>query len=82
MNVTETIQTFLEFFAERGHQVITGSSLVPPDGDQALFTTAGMHLLTRYLEGRPHPQGKRLAGMRSAACVPPIWMPRSAITGT
>ncbi len=64
MNVTETIRTFLEFFGERGHQVIPGSSLVPPDGDQVLFTTAGMHPLTRYLEGRPHPQGKRLAGVQ------------------
>ena len=64
MNVTETIRTFLEFFGERGHQVIPGSSLVPPDGDQVLFTTAGMHPLTRYLEGRPHPQGKRLVGVQ------------------
>jgi alanyl-tRNA synthetase len=64
VNVTETIQTFLEFFAERGHQVIPGSSLVPPDGDQVLFTTAGMHPLTPYLEGRPHPQGRRLAGVQ------------------
>jgi alanyl-tRNA synthetase len=61
MDVT---QTFLEFFAERGHRVIPGSSLVPPDGDQVLFTTAGMHPLTRYLEGRPHPDGQRLAGVQ------------------
>ena len=64
MNVTETIRTFLEFFGERGHRVIPGSSLVPRDGDQVLFTTAGMHPLTRYLEGRPHPQGKRLVGVQ------------------
>jgi alanyl-tRNA synthetase len=41
MNVTETIRTFLEFFGARGHQVVPGSSLVPPDGDPVLFTTAG-----------------------------------------
>jgi len=64
MNVTETIRTFLEFFGERGHQLIPGSSLVPPDDDQVLFTTAGMHPLTRYLEGRPHPQGRRLVGVQ------------------
>jgi alanyl-tRNA synthetase len=64
MNVTETIRTFLEFFGGRGHQVVPGSSLVPPDGDQVLFTTAGMHPLTRYLEGRTHPQGRRLAGLQ------------------
>jgi alanyl-tRNA synthetase len=64
MNVTETIRTFLEFFGERGHQVVPSSSLVPPDGDPVLFTTAGMHPLTRYLEGHPHPQGRRLAGVQ------------------
>src|SRR5690348_3871303 len=64
MNVTETTQIFLEFFGDRDHQVVLGSSLVPPDGDPVLFTTAGMHPLTRYLEGRPHPQGRRLAGVQ------------------
>src|SRR6266516_3794840 len=64
MNVTETTNTFLEFFTERGHRVLRGSSLVPPDGDPVLFTTAVMHPLTRYLEGRPHPQGGRLVGVQ------------------
>jgi len=62
MNVTETTRTFLEFFGERGHRVVQGSSLVPPDGDPVLFTTSGMHPLTPYLEGLPHPHGRRLAG--------------------
>ena len=64
MNVTETTRTFLEFFEERGHRVIPGSSLVPPDGDPVLFTTSGMHPLTPYLEGLPHPRGKRLTGLQ------------------
>jgi alanyl-tRNA synthetase len=64
MNATGTTRTFLEFFGDRGHQVVPGSSLVPPGGDPVLFTTAGMHPLTRYLEGRPHPQGRRLAGVQ------------------
>jgi alanyl-tRNA synthetase len=64
MNVTETIRAFLEFFGNRGHQVVRGSSLVPQDADPVLFTTAGMHPLTRYLEGRPHPLGRRLAGVQ------------------
>jgi alanyl-tRNA synthetase len=29
-----------------------------------LFTTSGMHPLTPYLEGRPHPLGTRLAGVQ------------------
>ena len=64
MNVTETTRTFLEFFGERGHRAVPGSSLMPPDGDRVLFTTAGMHPLTTYLEGRPHPQGRRLVGVQ------------------
>jgi alanyl-tRNA synthetase len=64
MNTEQTIQTFVEFFAERGHQLITGSSLLPPPGDPVLFTTSGMHPLTPYLEGRPHPLGRRLTGVQ------------------
>jgi len=64
MNTTETTQRFLGFFAHRGHQLLQGSSLVPPDGDPVLFTSAGMHPLTNYLEGRPHPKGRRLTGVQ------------------
>jgi alanyl-tRNA synthetase len=64
MDTSTTIRTFTEFFRDRGHQMIEGSSLVPPDGDPVMFTTAGMHPLTRYLEGTPHPLGRRLAGVQ------------------
>jgi alanyl-tRNA synthetase len=64
MNTTETTGKFLGFFAHRGHGLLQGSSLVPPDGDPVLFTTAGMHPLTSYLQGRPHPKGRRLAGVQ------------------
>jgi alanyl-tRNA synthetase len=64
MNVTETISAFTEFFTSRGHRALQGGSLVPPRGDPVLFTTAGMHPLTPYLEGLPHPLGRRLAGLQ------------------
>jgi alanyl-tRNA synthetase len=64
MDVTQTIRSFLDFFEGRDHQLLQGSSLVPRDGDAVLFTTSGMHPLTPYLEGRPHPQGRRLAGVQ------------------
>ena len=64
MNTTQTTGKFLGFFAHRGHQLLQGSSLVPPDGDPVLFTTAGMHPLTSYLQGRPHPGGRRLTGVQ------------------
>jgi alanyl-tRNA synthetase len=64
MDTNTTIRTFTEFFRERGHQLIKSSTLVPPDGDPVLFTTAGMHPLTRYLEGEPHPLGRQLVGVQ------------------
>ncbi|MCX0242579.1 alanine--tRNA ligase-related protein [Streptomyces drozdowiczii] len=60
MDTEQLARTFLEYFEERGHRRITGSTLLPPPGDPVLFTTSGMHPLTPYLEGRPHPLGRRL----------------------
>ena len=48
----------------RGHELIASSSLVPPPADPVLFTSAGMHPLTRYLEGERHPLGQRLTGVQ------------------
>jgi alanyl-tRNA synthetase len=65
MNATETVSEFIEFFTRRGHQVLAGSSLLPPPGDPVLFTSAGMHPLTPYLAGgEPHPLGRRLTGVQ------------------
>ncbi|MGI8452161.1 MAG: alanine--tRNA ligase-related protein [Streptosporangiaceae bacterium] len=64
MNSQQAVETFLEFFRERGHHPIPGRSLVPRPGDPVLFTTSGMHPLTPYLEGQPHPDGGRLAGVQ------------------
>ena len=60
----QTVSTFLDFYRERGHRRITGSTLLPPPGDPVLFTTCGMHPLTPYLEGRPHPLGRRLVNLQ------------------
>jgi alanyl-tRNA synthetase len=64
VNSNQIVRTFIDFFRERGHQPITGSSLIPPPGDPVLFTTSGMHPLTPYLEGRPHPLGRRLVNVQ------------------
>ncbi|MEU1075151.1 MULTISPECIES: alanine--tRNA ligase-related protein [unclassified Streptomyces] len=62
---TETmVRTFVEYFEERGHRRISGSTLLPPPGDPVLFTTSGMHPLTPYLEGRPHSLGRRLVNVQ------------------
>jgi alanyl-tRNA synthetase len=64
MTSTDPTGRFIEFFGDRGHRLIDGVSLVPPDGDPVLFTTSGMHPLTPYLLGRPHPLGRRLTGLQ------------------
>ncbi|MEV8020268.1 alanine--tRNA ligase-related protein [Streptomyces sp. NPDC086554] len=64
MNTEHVVRTFVEYFEDRGHRRITGSTLLPPTGDPVLFTTSGMHPLTPYLEGRPHPLGRRLVNVQ------------------
>ncbi|MGW2716654.1 alanine--tRNA ligase-related protein [Streptomyces sp. NPDC001492] len=64
MDTDQTVRTFTDFYRERGHRLITGSSLLPPPSDPVLFTTSGMHPLTPHLLGRPHPQGRRLINVQ------------------
>ncbi|HET6737386.1 MAG TPA: alanine--tRNA ligase-related protein, partial [Kribbella sp.] len=61
MNIT---RTFIDFFVDHDHVPTTGSTLIPRLGDPVLFTTSGMHPLTPYLEGEPHPLGRRLTGVQ------------------
>jgi alanyl-tRNA synthetase len=65
MDTPTTLKLFDEFFRHRGHRRIRGSSLIPPDpNDTVLFVTSGMHPLIPYLQGRPHPQGRRLHNLQ------------------
>ncbi|GAB7038085.1 MULTISPECIES: alanine--tRNA ligase-related protein [Catenuloplanes] len=64
MRTDQTVRTFVDFYVERGHREIVGSTLIPPPGDPVLFTTSGMHPLTPYLTGRPHPLGRRLVDVQ------------------
>ena len=64
MDTRQTVQTFVDFFRERGHQLIPASSLIPAPGDPVLFTTSGMHPLTPFLAGQPHPLGRRLVNVQ------------------
>jgi len=65
MDTDKVIETFEDFFTERGHRRVTGTTLIPEPGDPVLFTTSGMHPLTPYLDGRrEHPLGRRLMNVQ------------------
>ncbi|GGQ57529.1 alanine--tRNA ligase-related protein [Streptomyces flaveolus] len=64
MDTEQIVRTFVEYYEERDHRRIGGSTLLPPPGDPVLFTTSGMHPLTPYLEGRAHPLGRRLVNVQ------------------
>lgn len=57
-------EKYLEFFKERGHSIISSSSLIPENDPTVLFTTAGMHPLVPYLLGEKHPNGTRLCDVQ------------------
>jgi alanyl-tRNA synthetase len=60
MNTEQIRQAYLDFFAARGHTVITRAKLVPENDPTTLFTGSGMQPLLPYLLGAPHPDGVRL----------------------
>ncbi|MFK3980659.1 alanine--tRNA ligase-related protein [Micromonospora sp. NPDC050397] len=64
MTPEQITRTFVDFFRERGHALVPGTSLIPPPDDPVLFTTSGMHPLTPYLLGEPHPLGNRLVDLQ------------------
>ncbi len=55
MNTAELRAAYLNFFKERGHQVVPSSTLVPRDDPTLLFTNAGMNQFKDALLGREDP---------------------------
>ena len=55
MDTAEIRQRFLKFFEERGHGVLSSSSLVPLDDPTLLFTNAGMVQFKRVFLGEEVP---------------------------
>jgi alanyl-tRNA synthetase len=65
MKATEIRDTFLSFFAERGHEIVPSASLVPSVHDPSvLLTTAGMQPFKPYFLGRERPPAPRLADVQ------------------
>ncbi len=60
MKAADIRRKYIDFFVSKGHREIKSASLIPENDPTCLFTTAGMHPLVPYLQGAPHPAGKRL----------------------
>ena len=60
MTADELRNKYLEFFKSKGHEVISGGSLIPENDPSVLFTTAGMHPLVPFLLGEQHAAGSRI----------------------
>jgi alanyl-tRNA synthetase len=61
MTAQEIRESYLDFFAARGHVIIPRALLVPYNDPTTLFTGSGMQPMITYLLGQTHPEGKRLA---------------------
>jgi len=48
MSSSDLREKFIEFFVEKGHKIVSSSSLVPENDASVLFTTAGMQQFKRY----------------------------------
>jgi alanyl-tRNA synthetase len=65
MKAGEIRQTYLSFFAERGHKIVPSASLVPSVHDPSvLLTTAGMQPFKPYFLGREEPPARRLVDVQ------------------
>lgn len=60
MQPDELRSKYLDFFKNRGHEIIPSSSLVPENDPTTLFTGSGMQPMIEYLLGAKHPKGNRI----------------------
>lgn len=65
MTAQEIRKAYLDFFRERGHEIIPRALLVPQDDPTTLFTGSGMQPLIPYLLGESHPKGTRLTNSQT-----------------
>jgi alanyl-tRNA synthetase len=65
MTSAEIRQSFLDFFAERGHTIVPSASLLP-DSPGLLFTNAGMNQFVPIFLGDRRPEVATWAGARPA----------------
>ncbi len=61
MDTKNLRQKYLDFFRDRGHSIVSSSSLIPENDPTTLFTGSGMQPMVPYLLGEKHPEGTRIA---------------------
>jgi len=66
MDTSEVRQIYLNFFKERGHEIIPSASLRPENDPTTLFVGSGMQPLLPYLLGEKHPKGTRLVNSQKS----------------
>lgn len=64
MDTQQIRQKYIDFFSQRGHQILTRASLFLPEDSSTLFTGSGMQALMPYLLGEGHPAGSRLTNVQ------------------
>lgn len=57
MDSNQIREKFLEYYKERGHEVVPSFSLVPENDPTTLFTGSGMQPMLPYFLGEPYPSG-------------------------
>ena len=73
MTSDEIRERFLAFFEQRDHRRLASGSLVPAEHDPSvLLTTAGMHPLKPYFQGRERPPHPRLTSAQKCFRTPDI----------
>ncbi|MFZ1257858.1 MAG: alanine--tRNA ligase [Candidatus Saccharimonas sp.] len=61
MNAQQIRAAYLQFYRDRGHEIIPRAPLVLRDDPTTLFTGSGMQPMIPYLLGEAHPKGVRIA---------------------
>ena len=60
MSANQLRQAFVNFFAEKGHRILPGASLVPAKDPTLLLTSAGMVPFKPYFLGLETPEHRRV----------------------
>ncbi len=65
MTAQEIRRAYLDFYRQRGHNVVARAPIVLKDDPTTLFTGSGMQPIIPYLLGEPHPGGLRITNSQT-----------------